>query len=344
MRSARGVPKSMNVRLILASALVLAPLLGAALVANADPERPGEMATTLAAVQRPARGDAPLARSGPAADSTAVIDTLPGALTSPEIRELWKSALAHESEYRFAASIHDYERIIALQPESGYAYSRVSRSYWRIADGLSIDQKEERIAHLDLAEKWAQRGLDIDSECAECMLWLYASMGRLITNRGILSGARQARTMSRLLDDAIALQPAQRDNQYNSTLGNLYYARAIWHRMVPDWFWLKWVIGVRGNKYKALEDIDRAVQISGVRVDYQVERGAVLLCLGTAKHLPERVEEGKEVLHDALELDHLFETDEQDVRLAEALLAGPDKACGLTRDGFIDVDSAKGKL
>ena len=325
-------------------ALIAAITLAGGLAAGAGAEPSSEAAAALAHVQRPPRGDAPLARSGPGAASAAAIDTLPGASTSPQIRALWRTALAHESEYRFLASIRDYEDIIALQPESGYAYSRVARSYWRIADGLGIDQKERRIANLDLAEGWAKRGLAVDPECAECMLWLYASMGRLITNRGVLSGARHARTMSRLLDDAIRLEPEQRDSQYNSTLGNLYYARAIWHRMVPDWFWLRWVVGVRGDKYKALEDIDRAVEISGTRVDYQVERGAVLLCLGTTKDLPERVEEGKAVLRDAIELDHLFETDAQDVRLARALLEGPDKACGLTRDGFIDVDSAKGRL
>ena len=50
--------------------------------------------------------------------------------------------------------------------------------------------------------------------------------------------------------------------------------------MVPEWWFLPIVAGVKGNKRQALDDIDRAVALHPDRIDYQVERGAILLCLG----------------------------------------------------------------
>jgi hypothetical protein len=182
--------------------------------------------------------------------------------------------------------------------------------------------------------------MELDPKCAECMLWRYASLGRLITNRGLISGVRHAGLMQDLLDDGIELQPTHREAEWNTTLGNLYYARAIFNRMVPDWFWLKWVVGVRGNKERALADIDAAIAISTTRIDYHVEKGAVLMCLGTAKDEPERIEEGRQVLRNAFGMEQRLGSDAVDLEYARVLIAQPDKACGFSRDGFIDVEEA----
>ena len=201
------------------------------------------------------------------------------------------------------------------------------------------DATEGRLEFFLLADQFATRGIAVDDECAECMLWKYASLGRLATTRGLLTAVRDVSTMADLLNRGIELKPQHRDNANNSTLANLYYASASFYRMVPDWFWLKWVIGVRGDKERALQDARSAVALARDRIDYQVELGAALLCHGTAKKHPEEVVEGIEVLRLAEKLDPILPTDHIDQEFAILLIEDPLKSCGFSRDGFIDVDA-----
>ena len=110
---------------------------------------------------------------------------------------------------------------------------------------------------------------------------------------------------------------------------------------MPDWWWLRFFTGVRGDKEKSLSYARRAVEISSTRVDYRVELGAVLLCLGTANRDPSRLAEGKAVLEQARVLDDFLGTDVVDKEHAATLLETPDLACGYSRDGFIDIESMK---
>jgi tetratricopeptide (TPR) repeat protein len=275
------------------------------------------------------------------------VDALPGA-DDPELRRLWVEGLRLEYAQQTLASAARYEQIVERRPDAAEAYWRVARNYWRTGDDLPAEQVDERSHYFQLSDDWAQRGLERDSECAECMLWRFASLGRLATTRGILSGARNASTMADMIDRGIALHPTHRDSAHNSTLGNLYFASSTFHRMVPDWWWLKLIVGVRGDKERALRDIRKAVELSEGRVDYQVELGAVLLCLGESKNRPENVKEAREVLRGALELEPLLPSDAKEAAYARLLLeesSSPSRnACNYSREGFIDIEGARDKL
>jgi len=157
----------------------------------------------------------------------------------------------------------------------------------------------------------------------------------------VMSAVRDAREMDQLLTRGIQLQPTHSDGEGNSTLGNLYYAGAVFYRVVPDWWWLRLFMGVRGDKDKSLTYARRAVEISEARVDYRVELGAVLLCLGTARSDPARLAEGRAVLEQARSLEDFLGTDSVDKEHASVLMASPELACGYSRDGFIDVESLR---
>jgi hypothetical protein len=143
--------------------------------------------------------------------------------------------------------------------------------------------------------------------------------------------------MDELLRRGIELAPSHRDNDGNITMGNLYYAGSVFYRVIPEWWWLKWVIGVRGDREKSLGYARSAVALSELRVDYRVELGATLLCLGIEEDVPEFVAEGVEVLEGARRLDDFLSTDALDKAHASALMRFPERACGYSRDGFIDV-------
>lgn len=266
---------------------------------------------------------------------------LPGRLSDPALRELWAQGVEDELAGRFVESARVYELIAGQVPEESFTYWRIARNYWRAGESLSLEEKVERIQFFEQSEVWAGRGISIDPDCAACMLWKFVALGRQATTRGIMSAVRDAREMDRLLTRGIALQPSFNDGEGNSILGNLYYAGAVFYRIVPDWWWLRFFTGVRGDKEKSLSYARRAVEISSTRVDYRVELGAVLLCLGTANRDPARLSEGKAVLEQAMVLDDFLGTDVVDKEHASTLMETPDLACGYSRDGFIDIESMK---
>ncbi len=267
---------------------------------------------------------------------------LPAALSSlagnAALGALWSEGLVLERSEDLLASSTRYERLAESLPESSFIRWRLSRNYWRFAERLPVADKPDRLLYFGQADTWADSSLALESECGECIMWKIASLGRLATTQGVVKSARSASTIGELIDRGIALRPTYADNASNATLGNLYYAGAAFYRIVPEWRWLEWVIGVRGDKERALEYIHNALEISGARIDYQVELGAILLCMGNEAGDPGRIERGERVLHDAMSLEHLQSTDAMDIEHARIMLEHPKRACSYSRDGWIELD------
>lgn len=268
---------------------------------------------------------------------------LPGRLADESLHDLWFEGLTFERHDDLVASAQVYERIVAQVPEESYTYWRIARNYWRTGEALDLELEDERMSYFERAERWAARGIAVDPECAPCMLWKFVAMGRKATTLGLWSAAKSAKEMSQLVERGIDLQPTHRDEPGNSTLGNLYYSGAVFYRVVPDSWWVKLLIGVRGDLDRSLEYIREAVALSKGRVDYRVELGATLLCYGTRKNKKKLLQEGIEVLEEARELRPYLSTDHLDLEHAGLLIESPDRACGYSRDGFIDMDEAIAK-
>jgi len=273
---------------------------------------------------------------GPAAARPASIPPM----DDPGLQRRWEEGLALERREQLLESSRHYRAIAAARPDSAFIRWRLARNHWRYAERLPQDDKVGRLHHFGLANHWADAALAVDPECGECVLWKVAALGRLATTQGVLTAAGQASTIAELIDRGIALQPSYADNERNVTLANLYYAGSAFYRVVPDWFWLGLVIGVRGDKHRALDYIQRAIEISGARVDYQVELGAVLLCIGTQEDDPTRIEAGREVLRNAMAIEDFQSTDGFDREHARILVREPQRACGYSRDGWIDLSEA----
>ena len=266
-------------------------------------------------------------------------DALPGRLSDLGLRRLWSEGLDLERQELLLDSARRYELIVGEVPEESYTYWRIARNYWRYGESLPTESVDQRLHYFELAESWAGRGISIDPDCAPCMLWKFVAMGRQATTKGLLSAVGDVREMQRLLRRGIELKPDHADNEGNATLGNLYYAGAVFYRVIPDWFWLRWFLGVRGDKERSLEYARKAVDLAQVRVDYRVELGAALLCLGVDDDRSEAIAEGVEILEAARQLPPYLSTDHLDRAHAAILIESPEKACGYSRDGFIDMDA-----
>jgi hypothetical protein len=290
----------------------------------------------LVAGTAPAAEPVNLAAGGPSPDDLEEI------ARDAELSLLWREGVDLERREDLEESAGRYEAIAERLPDSAAIRWRIARNYWRHAEGLPVDDKAGRMHYFGLADEWADRSLALDADCAACVLWKLAAKGRLATTGGVMTQLGAASEIAEMIDRGIALHPTHVDEGgWNSTLGNLYYAGAAFYRIVPEWFWLKWVIGVRGDKERSLDYIRRALAITEGRVDYQVEYGAVLLCLGTDRDEPTRIAEGREVLEKAMHVELLKRTDALDVEHARILYANPERACGYSRDGWIDLSQAR---
>src|SRR5690606_15344072 len=203
------------------------------------------------------------------------------------LRALWLEGRALERADDLAAAAERFTRLAEALPDEAEPRWRLARVEWRRGERLAPERREERLAHFRRAEQEARRSLDLDPRCAEGMFWLAAALGRLTTTEGVIQSARRAPVIADPLARAIALGPTHRESDDDTTLGNLYHFSAAFYRIVPEWIWLSWVLGVRGDKERSVEYSRRAVAISPRRLDYQVELGAGLLCLGTSRRRPE---------------------------------------------------------
>lgn len=270
---------------------------------------------------------------------------LPEALRSiesyPALRRLWSEGLGLEEREALLESSQRYEALAGALPGSAFIRWRIARNYWRYGERLPLDDKAARLRQFQIADVWADRSLALDRECGPCILWKLAALGRVATSGNVVKAARMAPTIAEMIDQGIALAPKDSDGEQNSTLGNLYYAGAAFYRILPDWFWLDWVIGVHGDKQRALAYIRKALELHESRVDYRVELGAVLLCMGHGQGDARLLEEGRHAMLVALEQEQFQSTDQLDVRHAKVMLEHPELACGYSRDGWIDLSEVK---
>jgi hypothetical protein len=219
-----------------------------------------------------------------------------------------------------------------------HAYWRTARAEWLAADSLDLAERDRRRVHLTRSIEYSDRGLASDPECAPCMLWKFNAMGRRQQIDGILAGARNVGTMAKLLSDGIALNPDFREGDRSSTLGNLHYVSAIFYRVLPDWFWLEWIVGVRGDKERALEHARTAFAMHESRIDYRIEVGSQLLCLGASKNDPKRLAEGRDALALAATMRPENLDDSREIAAAHVMIAEPKKACSYAGAEWIEID------
>jgi hypothetical protein len=255
----------------------------------------------------------------------------------------WEEAVRLEVAGDLLGSAARFAEIAALAPERGDVCWRAARNHWRFGERSLLARRGDS-GHYRAAEIWASRGLERDPACGACALWKYAAMGRLAQERGLLWAARHMDEMRDLLELGLSLRPADRDSNGNVTMANLHYAAAVFYRMIPEGFWLGMLLGVRGDPERSLRHIREALAISPGRVDYSVEQGAILLCLGDRRGNQERTSEGLAALERSLSLPELLETESIDKAYARVLLREPGKACGFTRVGFMNLEGEWSEL
>lgn len=279
------------------------------------------------------------------------INSLP---TSPEaFAEILKEAghsdaasqftktIAFDRNDQYAQSIEVLEKLNKQFPDAPYIMWRLSRNYWVFAENLDINDKEGRLKNFGIGLDWANKGLAKNKDCAECYLFKFGNLGRISTTKGLMNSISSAKELSETIAKSIKLKSQHQDTYYNASQANAYYASGVFYRIIPDWLIIKWIAGVRGDKMKSLEHIKKAAELTPARIDYQVELGAIYLCLAEDKNMEEMRAPGNKALEHALTMAQVMPTDPIDKDYARGFLKNPAGACGFSRDGIVDLDKKK---
>lgn len=256
----------------------------------------------------------------------------------PEAAKLFKQSVELDRQDNYAESIKILEKLQIQFPDAPYLMWKLSRSYWVFAENLDINDKENRLKYFQIGLDWANKGIAINNQCAECYLFKFGNLGRISTTKGLMNSISAAKELSETIATAIELNPQHQDTYYNASLANAYYASGVFYRIIPDWFIIKWIAGVRGDKMLSLQHIKKATEITPARIDYQVELGAIYLCLAEDKKMEEMRAPGIAALQHAITMKQVMPTDPLDKEYAAGFLKDPSGACGFSRDGIVNLD------
>ncbi len=250
-------------------------------------------------------------------------------------------AVEFERQDKMADSIPILNKLHEQFPNAPYIMWRQSRNYWVYAENLDINDKENRLKNFEIGLDWANKGLAANENCSECYLFKFGNWGRISTTKGLVNSISAAKGLSETIAKAIEIGTDHQDTEFNASLPNAYYASGVFYRIIPDWMIVRWVAGVRGDKMKSLKHIKKAADMMPMRVDFQVELGAIYLCLAEEKGKEEMREPGIQALKRAIDMKQVMPTDPLDKDYARGFLKDPSGACGFSRDGIVELDKDK---
>jgi hypothetical protein len=215
---------------------------------------------------------------------------------------------------------------------------------WRLAQA-SMGYYESRRDLPDAVKLAGYSSIEkLMSECMaqkgppHCELFYGAALGRAGTVRGILSSLRALKPIESTW--LRGLQRCAGHPEYQLERSPLeayyYYALGALYRLLPDWWIIKLISGVRG-------DLDKAIALQrkslAMRRDPStvLELGVTLVCSGHRRDIAAHLEEGKQLLQVVLTMPTHDKLDDLDHRAAAYLLRNPRAACGYSRDKMQDL-------
>ena len=173
-----------------------------------------------------------------------------------------------------------------------------------------------------------------------CEFFLGATIGRQSTVRGIMSSLRSLRPIESTW--LAGLRRTTNHPEYQLDGAPLesyyYYALGMLYRILPDWWIIKLIAGVRGDLDKAIA-YQRKSAAMRPEISTQMELGVTLMCSGHKRSRAADMQEGRVLVEGILGMKPADPLDELDQQAARFLLAHPKKTCGYSRDKMQDVDS-----
>ena len=212
----------------------------------------------------------------------------------------------------------------------------VGERYQRDAPGVDKESIYEEMLAV------SERGLARDPDHAHLLFARGIAMGRLGTTRGIIASLFMAEDL-----EADWLRVAESGWVYSSLRGeemlpcDAYSALGILYRLVPDWWIIEVIAGMRGSLEKSLAFMARADTCSPNRIETLKEFAVIRICYGQRHNQPAMIAAGVRDLKAIGSLPPEKPTDHIDLKHATMLIEDPSLACAYSRDGQAEADQAQ---
>ncbi len=256
--------------------------------------------------------------------------SLIGAPLSPlfsEAEDLWAAN-------KFTDSNRVLDELLASDPKNSEALWRVARNFYDMGESLSVTAKDERFRLYTEVENYGKKCREADPKDGNCDFWIGVGIGRQGTTRGLLTQIRNAKRIRDLWLTAIRHAPPYRSRDGTADIpGDIYLALGIYYRLIPDWWIMQVVMGVRGDIDDSVEYLRKSVALEPRRIEYLKELGVSLICRGTKEKSEADIEEGRANLRDLQGVPPIKPYDGIDKEHALLILSDPQMACGYSRDG-----------
>ena len=232
---------------------------------------------------------------------------------------------------------------VAANPNDADLYWHIVRFMYEVGELFDPEDKTiDRDAFYSEMLEWCDKGLVVSPGNPHIRFGRGIAMGRLGTTRGILSSLGMALDIEQ---DWIAaaeggLVYATPDGKEILPCDN-YQALGMYYRMVPDWWIVGVIAGVRGDMTKSVEWLEKADACSPNTIRNLKELGISQVCLGTKMGDVAMVQKGQGTLARASALPPRYEIEAIDVRHSAMVMSKPDMACEYSRDGQLKLDEAE---
>lgn len=239
-------------------------------------------------------------------------------------------------EDRYVESNRALDEAAGLCPERAEIYWRKGRNNYDILEHIPREQRSDKDALIEKyreIENLGKKCVELDPGEGSCYLWHAIGMGRRGTTQGILNSLSEIDDMEGLMLKAITLKPAYRaEDGTSNAMADACHVLGQFYRVVPDWKFLEWVFGARGDIDKSVKLQRMAMELEPERIEYTKELGVSLMCRGTKTGNQEDIEDGKRHLEKIKDLPVIKPSDLIDKEHVKELLANPGMACGYSRD------------
>ena len=235
----------------------------------------------------------------------------------------------------FDSGILEAKAQLERNPNDVDLYWHVARFLYEIGerhakDAAGIDKEAIYEEMLEVSN----RGLHLDPDHPHLLFARGIATGRLGTTRGVIASLFMAEDL-----ETDWLRVAESRWEYSSLGGeevlpcDAYSALGILYRLVPDWWIVEVIAGMRGDLDASLAYLQRANDCSPDRMEIVKEYAVIRICYGQRHDNAAMVDAGIRDLHRMLTFTPRKPTDHTDLRHAQMLIDAPELACEYSRDG-----------
>ncbi|MBN2800285.1 MAG: hypothetical protein JXX28_14185 [Deltaproteobacteria bacterium] len=266
------------------------------------------------------------------------------ALGAPSVGQVTPASphYALEEDYhlgRYREGLASCEALLREHPEDpNLAFMRFRFRFELGESGFSAasDQRERLAYYRDMLAQ-VEEGLRYNPGDPHLVFCRSLGLGRLATTEGVMASLFSAAEI-----ESDLLYTVNSGLQYRSIAGeedvpsHPLLALGIFYRLVPDWWIVEVVAGVRGDLDKSLAYLQRADAAAPGQIQVLKELGVTEVCMGQQRDDARRLAHGLETLRTVATMPARIPTDRVDLTHVSLLLQDPSRACDYSRDGYQD--------